>query len=326
MSGRGRPLRFLAIVGTGWVAARAAMLVPAVPVVVVPLTEEVPSGTPQALVATLAPPVAAPPPLSEKPARRWVPPAIAAVPASPAFQPLAAPPPILIDRPVAAYREILTPVGTSPAQVSLPPLDSRWSASAWLVARPGSGVGAAPGGQLGGSQAGVRLSYLLDRRQRIGAFARITAPRSGRGKEAAVGVEWQPLRAPVRLVAERRFGLDDIPGGTGVGIVAGVDTSLPAGFRLEAYGQSGAIYRDRIEPYADGSARVTRRLVSIGGADLALGGGVWGGAQRGASRLDLGPSVSVSVKSLRLSLDWRQRVAGDALPGSGPALTLGSDF
>jgi hypothetical protein len=29
---------------------------------------------------------------------------------------------------------------------------------------------------------------------------------------------------------------------------------------------------------------------------------------------------------VRLSIDWRQRIAGRARPGSGPALSIGSDF
>jgi hypothetical protein len=31
-------------------------------------------------------------------------------------------------------------------------------------------------------------------------------------------------------------------------------------------------------------------------------------------------------ESLRLSAEYRFRIAGDARPGSGPVLTLGSDF
>ena len=55
-----------------------------------------------------------------------------------------------------------------------------------------------------------------------------------------------------------------------------------------------------------------------------------GGAQRGAARVDIGPSaglvVPVGASAVRVTLDWRQRIAGDAAPGSGPALSIGSDF
>jgi hypothetical protein len=57
---------------------------------------------------------------------------------------------------------------------------------------------------------------------------------------------------------------------------------------------------------------------------------MWGAAQPGAARLDLGPTLTADMRgdatSPRLALDWRQRVAGDALPPSGPALTLAVDF
>ena len=43
--------------------------------------------------------------------------------------------------------------------------------------------------------------------------------------------------------------------------------------------------------------------------------------------VDAGPRVSMRVKdNIRMHLDWRQRLAGEALPDSGPALTLAADF
>lgn len=211
--------------------------------------------------------------------------------------------------------------------IVMAPGPGRWSASAWMVARPGTGLGAAPGvGQLGGSQMGLRIAYILIPENRVGAFARLSAPLQGRGAEGAVGVEWQPLHAPVRLVAEQRFGLDGAGGGTGLGAIAGLDMPVLADFRLEAYGQAGAILRDRIEPYADGAARATRVVAEGGSMRLSLGAGAWGAAQREAGRLDLGPSATLGLGNIRLALDWRQRVAGDARPGSGPALTIGGDF
>jgi hypothetical protein len=57
---------------------------------------------------------------------------------------------------------------------------------------------------------------------------------------------------------------------------------------------------------------------------------MWGGAQRGAARLDVGPAASLSLpiadRNLRLSFEYRRRVAGRAAPGSGPVLAIGSDF
>ncbi|WP_257215136.1 hypothetical protein [Sphingomonas sp. R-74633] len=217
------------------------------------------------------------------------------------------------------------PARAVPSPERLDPLPDRWSLSSWIVVRGSGGAAAAPGGQIGGGQAGVRAAWLLAPRQRLAAYGRLTAPLQGKGREAALGLEWQPTRVPVRLIAERRFGLDGNPGGTGLGAITGVDIES-RGFRLEAYGQAGVVLRRRADPYADGAARGVRMVAASGPVRLGLGAGAWGAAQRDAQRLDLGPSATLAVRNLRLALDWRQRVAGEARPGSGLALTLGADF
>jgi hypothetical protein len=337
VTGRGRPLRFLVLVVVGWVGARVALLWPR-------------TGSLPAAIEALVPLAHArrPIPVVARPASAAVPGAVVRLPVAPVRSVRTAPhvPTRRTADPERIQMALLgllqygsaqfprAPVASLPVAaqpVALAPLPSRWSASAWLVARPGTGLGAAPGGsQIGGGQAGLRVSYLLVPEQRIAAFARVAAPLAGKGAEGAIGLEWQPGRAPVRLVAEQRFGLDGTRGGTGLGIVAGIDAPVPADFRLEAYGQTGMIRRARIEPYADGAARATRVVAEGGGLRLSLGAGAWGAAQREAQRLDLGPSATLGLplggRNVRLALDWRQRVAGDARPGSGPALTIASDF
>ncbi|MES2441625.1 MAG: hypothetical protein V4574_02250 [Pseudomonadota bacterium] len=328
---RGRPLRFLALVSVGWVGMRVAILWSQT------------GSLPDAIRALAAPVVASLPPREAAPAgplpmQRAV--RTAARPAMAPARPPAARPrgdPVrvrmallnLLQFGEAEYTD--SPAALAPALFPSPqqpagPVAGRWAASAWVSLRPGSAVGVAPGGQLGGSQAGLRLVYTLDRKRRIALFGRLVTPLSGPGREATLGVEWQPTRAPVRLVAEQRFALDNGKGGQGLGMVAGLDRDV-AGFRLESYGQAGAIRRARVEPYADGAARATRR---IGHSRFALGVGVWGAAQRDAARFDMGPSATLALplagRDLRFAIDWRQRVAGAARPGSGVALTLGSDF
>ena len=40
-----------------------------------------------------------------------------------------------------------------------------------------------------------------------------------------------------------------------------------------------------------------------------------------------GPRVTMKVRNnVRVHFDWRQRLAGNALPGSGPTVTLAGDF
>ena len=63
---------------------------------------------------------------------------------------------------------------------------------------------------------------------------------------------------------------------------------------------------------------------------VALGGGVWGGAQQGAARLDIGPSLTVDLRlgaaPARIEADYRWRVAGNAEPGNGGVVTLSTGF
>ena len=55
--------------------------------------------------------------------------------------------------------------------------------------------------------------------------------------------------------------------------------------------------------------------------------GGFGGAQPGICRADAGPRVTMKVRNnLKVHVDWRQRLAGNAQPGSGPAITLAGDF
>jgi hypothetical protein len=200
----------------------------------------------------------------------------------------------------------------------------------WGIARAGE-TGIQPGGQLGGSQAGARLTYALGDARRVALSARVSAPATGRGAELALGIDWQPGKVPVHLIVEHRLALDGGRGGPAALVVGGIDpVAIGAGFRLEAYAQAGAIHRTRIEPFADGALRITRPVATIGRTRIDLGAGSWGGAQRGAARLDIGPTLALAIpvadRSVRLTLDWRHRIAGRAAPGSGPALSIGSDF
>ncbi len=222
--------------------------------------------------------------------------------------------------------------GTLPTPLGIPngSATSRWSGSLFAIARPSGRGGGLGSSQLGGSQVGARVAYTLDAARQFALVGRIATPLEGRGREAALGVEWRPTNAPIRFFAEQRVALDGGRGGPSLGVIAGIDRVIGRGFRLEAYGQAGAIERRGIQGFVDGAARVTRRVASIGPAAIDLGVGAWGGAQRDAERLDIGPTLGVAVpvagRTVRLTVDWRERVVGEARPGSGPALSLGTDF
>ena len=205
---------------------------------------------------------------------------------------------------------------------------SRWSISAWALVRSGDGPQLAPGGTLGGSQTGARITYRL--RERLLLSGRASTPLArAAGAEAALGIEWQPLGAvPVRLLAERRQAIAR-DGRSAFALLAhgGVsDRPIVGPVLLDAYAQAGLVGVRSRDAFIDGAARL-----GVPVADgLSLGVGAWGAAQPGASRLDLGPQLSwrlpVLGDTVRVAADWRVRIVGDARPSSGPALTLSTDF
>jgi len=299
--------------------------------------------TPADLIRAVAPPLAA----------AELPEAVRAAPALPAgrtvrrpFVTLPQEPVPALPKPAEIERDVEAPLQTRvqpEAQVGTPVLPpplapiqparatpSRWSGSAWAIVRPnGGGRDVLGGSQLGGAQAGARIAYALGASRRVALVARVATPLEGPGRELGLGAEVR-VAPGVRLVAEQRVALDGGRGGPSLFAVGGVGPVALRGFRLEAYGQAGVVKRQRLEPFADGAARIAHPLLSTGGARFEAGVGAWGGAQRDAARLDLGPSLGavlpVGGRSVRVTLDWRQRVAGDARPGSGPALSAGMDF
>lgn len=297
----GRPIRFLAIAISGWTAGRAVMLWPvvhgmeAVTRTIAPpaaaMLVRTPTGTATQSQTTRARhrsrtyrfPEAVPIPLPALVVR--------AEPASVDEIPPPSPPGI-----IAPY--VPVPFGSS---------SKRFSASAWLIAREGQ-EGSTNGGQLGGAQLGLRATFLIDRGRRVALSARLSAPLTGLGREAAIGIDWQPLPAPIHVIAERRIALDSGRGGTALLVIGGIGPLLLApGLRADAYGQAGVIARGGIERFADGAARLSYDIGSLGGVRIDAGAGAWGGAQRGAARLDLGPSIGARVpitgRAVRMTLD-----------------------
>lgn len=204
--------------------------------------------------------------------------------------------------------------------------------SAWAVLRGRAEPGLASAGQLSGSQAGLRAAYELG--SGLAVAARVSGPlRSLRGKEAALALDWRPSRRiPVTFTIERRAGLDKAGRDAfAAGVYGGWDSlALPGGVRLDGYAQAGLVGLKRRDAYVDGALRAERPLLSAGRFRLGAGAGLWGGAQPGVSRLDVGPQIvahaPVAGGAVRIGAEWRQRVAGKARPGSGAVLSLGADF
>jgi hypothetical protein len=237
------------------------------------------------------------------------------------------------------------------ASVSLPPPPgmlagpekpaSRWSGDAWLLIRPAANAGPAVGalgGTYGATQGGAVVRYRLGAAGPRTPFAYLRAtasPRDRWSEEAAMGLAARPLASvPVRAQVELRLAHDHgaalraRPAAFAVTELAPV--ALPLGARAEVYAAAGYVGGRGATAFAEAQARIDRALARVGRTTLRAGGGAWGGAQRGASRLDLGPGVTIETTAgklpLRASLDYRLRVAGKARPGSGVALTLSTGF
>ena len=222
----------------------------------------------------------------------------------------------------------------STVTATVPPLAPRldkWQLTTWALLRnQQTGIAGssslAAGGQLGASQAGARLIYNLTRQ--ISFSARTSSEVGRRGGEVAAGVRVQPLaRLPIWLTAERRQAIGRYGGGRSAFALFAegglYDFPLPWRFALDSYLQGGIVGLKSRDLFVDGGLTVTRPVFRR----FSAGMGVWGGAQPGLYRVDAGPRVTMRVRgNLKVHVDWRQRLAGNARPGSGPALTLAGDF
>lgn len=240
--------------------------------------------------------------------------------------------PVLPERPPEA--------GRAPAlEVTPRPGPSRWSGDAWLLLRKDTAAPLVSGRPAyGRSQAGAVLRYRMDTFDRHHPAVYLRATRALAGpeeREVAAGLSARPLpRVPVSLSAEVR--VHEHAGGSETRAAAFAVTELPPvrlslGFRGELYAQAGYVGGRFATAFADGQLRVDRAVAAGGaGSELRLGGAIFGGAQKHAGRLDVGPSAVVSFQlggaHSRLALDYRFRVAGDAEPGNGPALTFSAGF
>ena len=199
--------------------------------------------------------------------------------------------------------------------------------SAWALLRGSWGPGAlATGGTLGGSQVGARLTYNMT--PSLAASLRSSSSVGGvRYAEVAAGVRWKPLASvPVALNLERRFALNRWGGRNAFALFAEgglYQTPILGLANLDLYAQGGVVGLKSRDLFFDGGATFTRHVWK----NWSAGVGVWGGVQPGLYRVDAGPRLTMDVgRGIRLHADYRQRLAGEARPASGPALTIAGDF
>jgi hypothetical protein len=225
---------------------------------------------------------------------------------------------------------VILPAQSAPAPLARQALD-RLQLSAWALLRGQQGMAVGPGslapnGMLGGSQAGARLTYNVTRQ--IAASFRTSSDVGRRGGEVAGGVRVQPVGGiPLWFTAERRQRVGSTSNGRNAFALfaeSGLyQRPMPWDFELDAYLQAGVVgFRTR-DPFIDGAMAFSRPVYR----QFSAGVGVWGAAQPGLYRVDAGPRVTMKVRNnVRVHFDYRQRLAGNALPGSGPAITLAGDF
>ena len=224
-----------------------------------------------------------------------------------------------------------------PEHASKPP---RWRFDSWALLREGgiqlTAAGTRPA-SYGASQIGAVLAYRLSPSSGRDPAAYLRASEAlvaGGEREAALGLRARLLAGvPLSLHVEAR--VTDRPGGTELrpaAFLAGGfdDVRLPAGVRARGYGQAGYVHGDFATAFADGKVVAEREVARFDLGKASIGVGAWGGAQKGAHRLDLGPTVSLDIRlgetPARIEADYRWRLAGNAEPGSGGVLTLSTGF
>lgn len=212
-------------------------------------------------------------------------------------------------------------------------LGRRWSGDAYALFRVGGNAGPVASPVLGGGQTGSSLAWTLDplARRPLAMVGRVNAANDDPlSTQAAIGLRWKPIRG-VSVSAERLLA---------IGMTARNDWTLrlAAGAQgrrgvaeWSSYGEAGVLGNGDV--YGGGQARALLPLAHIGRINLHAGPGMWASIQTGGivtDRVDVGPSfvarAPLGSMALELSADWRFRAAGNAEPGSGPAVTISTQF
>ena len=338
MSRGGRPLRFLGWFLGGWVCIRAGMLMspmwnsPEMGAVVArgwsakPVAERQGGVLPEPGVVELAPAMA------------WRPHAQVVERRGAALSFIARSNPAQAHADERMIAPLASPVQRephiAPSALIAPSARSakRWSGTTWLLWRPEVGRGAVQAPLLGGSQMGARLDYRLG--EGFSLYGRVSRALTGlSSEEAALGVAWRAGSLPFSVLAERRQRIG--PGGRNgfaLLVAGGLNPrEIVPNVEVDGYVQAGVVGLPGRDAFIDGKSSVGYRLRPASSRwDVTIGGAISGSAQPGVERLDIGPELRVRVPigptSVRLSAEYRARIAGQARPASGPAITLVSDF
>jgi len=228
-----------------------------------------------------------------------------------------------------------------PPPASPGPPAPRWSFAGWLLWRPGGGEPAVALPAYGASQAGAVLSYRLADPPAApavylrAAAALASAPGARSDAGLALGISQRPfamlpLRAQLEARADRLGNGQVRARAAAMAVTELPPLPLPGRGHAELYAQAGYVAGEAGTAFVDAALRLEHPLALVGPATLHAGAALSGGAQRGAGRVDLGPAMALVLDHgplhARAALEYRVRIAGQARPGTGPALTITAGF
>jgi hypothetical protein len=214
----------------------------------------------------------------------------------------------------------------------------RWSGDAYTLLRDAGPAGPAASPVLGGGQSGGTLAWTPDplARRPLAIVARYNAASLGGSidpatGQAAFGVRWRPV-AGVNVSAERLVATGTLARDDWALRIAGGADGKKGRVLWSGYGEAGVLGAGDV--FAGAQLRAGVPVLQLGKFAFVAGPGSWASFQHGSGftsgRVDIGPTLLLRAPMGKLSVDimadWRFRVAGNALPGSGPALTLSTGF
>ena len=214
-------------------------------------------------------------------------------------------------------------------------LNRHWSGDAYSLRRATGNSGAAATPVLGGGQSGGTIAYALDplARRLVAVIGRVYAAHTPAGSvdyttaQAAIGLRWQ-ITPGVGIAAERLVAVGVATSGDWNLRIAGGGQRRRGGVTLNGYAK--ARVRGNGDAYAGGQAQAMAEIGLMRRLVVSAGPGAWASiqhAQTTIGRLDLGAGVTMATPiGVAISADWRWRVAGNAAPGSGPAITVSAAF
>lgn len=231
-------------------------------------------------------------------------------------------------------------------QAELASLRKQWRIEAYSLMRKGSTGAFADRPLLGGGQSGGRAGYTLDplAHRPLELFGRFNIAHDWldvdrKSAQAAIGAAWMPLgRKGPSVSAERLIAVGkDARAAWALRVAGGAwhaaDSRMP--LDLSAYAEAGIVGAKRRDLYAGGQALALYPMLKGDKTRAGVGASVAGSVQDGnagrISRLEIGPGAQISRRigadaTIELRAEYRVRIAGDAAPGSGPAVTVATRF